>query len=148
MTKDQQHAGSLTGETTSIDFETPFIQQLRASRRPATIDKRIPVVSDKPDDEENTAYMVHTVDTLLLPDDHEDLDVVEHQVTVWACTCPHFHHRIRPETIRPDTLTPLRHPADDDRECKHIREAKYHDPDLKYTRDGQGTLADVSVDSE
>ena len=148
MTNDRQVAGTLQMDNlTDITFESPFMQQLEGSGRPTTLEKVIPVVSQKEGDE-NTAYLVHAVRTLLLPEDSEALDVVAHEVTVWLCPCPHFHHRIRPSDVNTETVEGLVHPTDNDKECKHIRCAKYHDPDVTLTLEGQQQLFDNNKEGD
>jgi len=60
------------------------------------------------------AYLVQKIDTMRLPSNHPDLDIVADKVTIPICSCDDFRYR-----CSPDVSQQAKHPHDGGK-CKHV----------------------------
>ena len=100
---------SVNDETGELVIEPQYIQYLREHN--FTIEELNAVHTVESESEPDKAYLVVNITTYDHPKDHPELDVVEHERDVWACSCWSFRQNSN------DVSNGLVKP---DGSCKHV----------------------------
>ena len=102
---------SVNDETGELVIEPQYVKFLRANDY--TIESINEVHTVESESEPDKAYLVVNITTYDYPKDHPELDVVEHERDVWACSC--WSYRQNSNDVSNGLVKP-------DGSCKHVNQ--------------------------